>query len=130
MNGKKETLYRFLEKATKKNIKNYHSVSLLPICSEIFELIIYDNMLKYFLDINVITPKHSGSRPGDSCINQHLSITHHIFNSFENSVEVRGVFLDISEAFDMVWHDGIIYKLKQNGIKAKLLCQQKVVSKD
>ena len=44
---------------------NYHPISLLPICSKIFEQIIYDNMLKYFLDNNLITPKQSGFRPGD-----------------------------------------------------------------
>ena len=36
-------------------------------------------------------------------------------------LEVRGVFLDISKAFDKVWHDGIIYKLTQNGISGNLL---------
>ena len=79
-------------------------------------------MLKYFLDNNLITPKQSGFRPGDSCINQLQSITHDIFTSFDNGLEKRGVFLDISKAFDKVWHDGLIYKLKQNGIKDKLLC--------
>ena len=79
-------------------------------------------MLKYFLDNNLISPKQSGFIPGDSCINQLLSITHDIFTSFDNGLEVRGVFLDISKAFDKVWHDGLIYKLKQNGIKDKLLC--------
>ena len=79
-------------------------------------------MLKYFLDNNLISPKQSGFRPGDSCINQLLSITHDIFTSFDNGLEVRGVFLDISKAFDKVWHDGLIYKLKQNGIKDKLRC--------
>ena len=79
-------------------------------------------MLKYFLDNNLISPKQSGIRPGDSCINQLLSINHDIFTSFDNGLEVRGVFLDIFKAFDKVWHDGLIYKLKQNGIKDKLLC--------
>ena len=79
-------------------------------------------MLKYFLNNNLISPIQSGFRPGDSCINQLLSITHDIFTSFDNGLEVRGVFLDISKAFDKVWHDGLIYKLKQNGIKDKLLC--------
>ena len=35
--------------------------------------------------------------------------------------EVRSAFLDISKAFDKVWHDGIIYKLTQNGISENLL---------
>ena len=34
---------------------------------------------------------------------------------------MRGVFLDISKAFDKAWHKGIIFKLKQNGIFGKLL---------
>ena len=36
-------------------------------------------------------------------------------------LEVRSVFLDISKAFDKVWHDGIIYKLTQNGVLGNLL---------
>ena len=59
-------------------------------------------MSKYFIDNNLITPKQSGFRTGDSCINQLLSITHDIFNSFDNGLEVRGVFLGISKAFDKV----------------------------
>ena len=35
-------------------------------------------------------------------------------------MEVRAVFLDISKAFDKVWHDGLIFKLKQNGISGSL----------
>ena len=31
------------------------------------------------------------------------------------------MFLDISKAFDKVWHDGLIFKLKRNGITCDLL---------
>ena len=34
---------------------------------------------------------------------------------------MRGVFLDISIAFDKVWHEGFIFELKQNGISGNLL---------
>ena len=34
---------------------------------------------------------------------------------------MRVVFLDISKEFDKVWHKGITFKLKQNGIHDKLL---------
>ena len=35
-------------------------------------------------------------------------------------MEVRSVFLDLSKAFDRVWHDGLFYKLKSNRINANL----------
>ena len=41
--------------------------------------------------------------------------------SFDNGFEVKDVFLDISKAFNKVWEEGIIFKLKQNGISGKLL---------
>ena len=52
---------------------------------------------------------------------QLLSITHEIYKSFDEGFEVRGVFLDISRAFDRVWHDSLIFKLQENGISGKLL---------
>ena len=46
---------------------------------------------------------------------------HNIYKSFDDDYEVRGVFLDISKAFDKVWHDGLIFKLQENGISGNLL---------
>ena len=60
-------------------------------------------------------------KPGDSCINQLLSVTHEIFKSSDVGLEVRSVFLDVSKALDKVWHDGIIYRVTQNGISGDLL---------
>ena len=56
-------------------------------------------------------------------MNQLLAITHEIFEAFDcnPSLEVRSVFLDISKAFDNVWHEGLIYKIKSMGISGELL---------
>lgn len=47
----------------------------------------------------MITPNQSGFRPGDSCFTQSRAITHEIHKPFDDGLEVREVFLDISEAF-------------------------------
>ena len=77
-------------------------------------------MFSFFTENSLISKHQSGFIPGDSTINQLLSITSEIFYSFEKHNEVRAVFLDISKAFDKVWYDGLCFKLKQNDIDSKL----------
>ena len=57
-------------------------------------------------------------RPNDSCINQLISITQNIYLAFDTnpSLGVRGFFPGLSKAFDKVWHAGLLYRLKNNGI--------------
>ena len=69
-------------------------------------------MYEYFIEDELISSSQSGFKPGDSIINQLLSITHNIYQSFDNGFEVMGVFLDISMTFDNVWHKGLIYKVR------------------
>ena len=64
----------------------------------------------------LISPKQSGFRPGDSCINQLLWINHKILSAFGRGLEVWGLFLDISKAFDKAWYAGLVYKLRQNSV--------------
>ena len=78
-------------------------------------------MYPYLIDNNLISSHQSGFKERDSCINQLLWITHEIYKSFDEGFKVRGIFLDISKAFDRVWHDGLVFKLQENGISGKLL---------
>ena len=71
----------------------------------------------------LLNPNQSRFLPADSCMYQLISITHEIYASFDAnpSLEVRGVFLDISKASDHVWHEGLIYKIKYLGVKGDLV---------
>ena len=42
------------------------------------------------------------------------------FSAFDMRLEVCGMFLDISKAFGKVWHDGLFFKLWENGICSEM----------
>ena len=71
-------------------------------------------MYDFLSDNNLLSQNQSGFKSGDSCINE-------ILNAFDKGLEVLGIFLDILKAFDMVWHNGLIFKLRQNGIKGDII---------
>ena len=118
---KKANVVPVHKKGNKQSLKNYRPISLLPICSKIFERGIFNETFTIFIKNNLISPNQSGFRPGNSCVKQLLAITHEIYKSFDEGFEVTEVFLDISKAFDEVWHEGLLPKLNQNGISGKLL---------
>ena len=96
-------------------------MSLSPICGKILKRLLFNEMFKFFIENKLISSNQPCFRPGGSCINQLLSNAHEIFESFDVGLEVKSVFLDISKAFNKLWHDGIIYKLTQNEISGNLL---------
>ena len=49
-----------------------------------------------------------------------IFISHKIYQALEEGNDVCFTSLDASAAFDRVWHDGLLYKLKCKGITGKL----------
>ena len=111
-------------------IEIYRLISFLPVCGKILET----TNVGFFTGNELISHNQSRFKPVDSRTNQLLCITHDIYQSLDHSLETRSIFLDVSKAFDKVWHEGLLYKLKQNGISGNLLnaitgflCQTKKV---
>ena len=78
---KKSNVVPTYKKNDKQLVKNYRPISLLPICGKVFERLIYDKLFSFFQENNLTSPNQSGFKPGDSCTNQLLAITHEIYTS-------------------------------------------------
>ena len=105
-----------------KTIKvGYRPISILPTLSKVCESIIHERLLTHCIDNNIISDRQAAYLKGDSTINQLLYIVHYIRKCWGHSRIVQGAFLDISAAFDKVWHNGLIAKLSQIGVDGLLL---------
>jgi hypothetical protein len=92
---------------------SYRPISLLPLLSKIFERLliirIHASMPK-----DELLPLHQfGFREGHSTIQQCHRIVNHIRDSLEEKKMCASVFLDVEQAFDKVWNQGFLYKLRK-----------------
>ena len=94
-------------------VRSYRPISLLPILSKVLEKLILKR-LQPFLEHNDLIPNHQfGFRRQHGTIEQVHRIVEHINRDLEEQKYCSAVFLDISQAFDKVWHSGLLYKLKE-----------------
>lgn len=91
---------------------SYRPISLLPIVSKVFEKALLKR-LKTVLEKDEIIPHHQfGFRPQHSTTEQVHRVVNIISNSLENNQYCSAVFLDVRQAFDKVWHPGLLFKVK------------------
>ena len=114
-------LVPLFKKGDKSIPANYRPVSLLSNLGKIQERIVFKHLYNHLYSNNLLYKYQSGFRPGHSTTFQLVDIFHHICQSFDAKQYSCMVFCDISKAFDKVWHRGLLFKLRQKGIKGKLL---------
>ncbi len=105
------------KKGSVHDFKNYRPVSLLPCVSKIFEKLIFKEVYLHLRRNSILSEFQSGFTPGDSTLNQLIHINDMILKSLDNFEDVIGCFLDLTRAFDTVWHKGLLYKLDKYGIR-------------
>ena len=109
------------KKGPKDIMNNYRPVSLLSILGKVFERIIFKHVFNHFRSNFLISIWQSGFLPGSSTVTQLLELHYQFCKAVSDNKEIRVVFLDISKAFDRVWHKGLLFKLKKWGISGPLL---------
>ena len=103
----------FKNKGEAHDPSNYRPISITSILGKILEKIIFKYLYNYLHENKILTEYQSGFRPKDSTVNQLLEIYNTIISNMDKGKEIKFIFCDVSKAFDKVWHQGLLYKLKK-----------------
>jgi hypothetical protein len=95
------------------DVASYRPISLLPIMSKILEKLL---LKRIYIDTHLQTwiPSHQfGFRKAQSTIQQCHRLTDVINKDLDEKHYCSAVFLAVSQAFDKVWSQGLLLKIKQ-----------------
>ena len=89
--------------------KSYRSISLLCVLYKILERLIYTRIEPI---VDPLLPREqAGFRQGRSIVDRTVLLTLYIEDSFETKKKAGAVFVDLTAAYDTVWHSGLTCKL-------------------
>ncbi|VVC42838.1 Endonuclease/exonuclease/phosphatase,Reverse transcriptase domain [Cinara cedri] len=87
-------------------------ISLLPTCGKLFEKLLLKRLSPIVSEKKIIPNTQFGFRSYHSTIHQVHRLTDYISSSLETKQYCPRAFLDVSQAFDRVWRDGLLVKSK------------------
>ena len=91
---------------------NYCPVSLLSVVSKVFEKLINNRTVDHLKKCGLFSDFQYGFRSSRSTVDLLTVVSDRIARAFNRSGATRAAALDISKAFDKVWHAGLLHKLK------------------
>ena len=103
--------------------KNYHPVSLLSVVSKVFEKLVNNRIVDHLENCGLFCDFQYGFTSSQSIQINSILLTvasDRIARVFNRSEATRAAVLDISKAFNRVWHAGLLHKLKSYGISGQI----------
>ena len=108
------------KKGDRSQPSNYRPIALISCISKVFESILNRKIMKHLSSHNLLSDRQYGFRQGRSTGDLLTFLSDSWSSSFRDFGETFAVALDISKAFDRVWHKSLISKLPSYGFYPSL----------
>lgn len=105
------------KKGDKSLVDNYRPISIIPVLGKIFEIILKNRLVQYFVNNNLFSKYQYGFRAGKSTTDALLKIVSCIVEGLERGDIVAITLCDLSKAFDCVSHNSLFEKLEYYGVR-------------
>src|SRR5206468_4908971 len=92
-----------------KEAANYRPISLLSVSYKLLERLVLQRITPTVEAL--LSPDQVGFRHGRSTCDQVAALTTYIENGFQKKLKTGAVFLDLTAAYDTVWHIGFLRSL-------------------
>jgi len=109
------------KKGGKSEVKNYRPVSLLSVLSKALETVVVSRVTDHLERHHLLCTRQFGFRQGRSAADLHLLLSSELSAALDQGKTTAVVALDIEGAFDRVWHEALVTKLRAAGIDGALL---------
>ena len=100
--------------------KNYSPASPLSVVSKVFEKLVNNGIVDHLGNCGLFSDFQYGFRSSQSIAGLLTAVSDRIARAFNRSVATRAVVLDISKAFDKVWHAGLLHSPRSYGISGQM----------
>lgn len=98
----------------------YRPISLLSPFGKLFEYFLLEKIKNIIEDRNILKNFQFGFRPNHSTVHALAAFTNYVTDGYRRRMGTMAVGLDFAKAFDTVWQNGVIYKLKTFGFGTQI----------
>ena len=99
---------------------SYRPIALTSHVAKLMEKIVLNRLIHFCNKNGIIPNNQAGFQKGRSAIDHVVKLTTQIKHQFARRKSVLATFFDVKKAFDSVWHDRLLYKLKTIGLSGNL----------
>ena len=107
------------KKGDKRNVCDYIPISVLPLCNNVFEKVVYDSLYNHMR--NTISDSQHGFMKCRNVVSNLSCYLDSIYESIDDKKQVDSVYLDFSKTFDSLCHPLLIHKLKSYGYSGQCI---------